>query len=100
FLHDNKDWLLAILSTVSPVLQFVQKERDRRAEKEKAKRDPLTLTLEVDGKVVTLTSNAEDAAKLLEHFQSVHPQEAKRASPQSNVKIKVHVPKKKSRHTH
>src|SRR2546421_5375913 len=29
FLHDNKDWLLAILSTVSPVLQFIQKERDR-----------------------------------------------------------------------
>src|SRR6266852_5731314 len=39
FLHDNKDWLLAILSSVPPVIQILQTERDKRAEKEKAKRD-------------------------------------------------------------
>ena len=90
FLHDNKDWLLA---SIPPVLECLLILRDKRAEREKAKRTPLKITLEVDGKPLTIeTSDLNDAVKLVAQLQMTHSQSA--------MKIKVHVPKKKRHHSH
>jgi hypothetical protein len=100
FLQDNKDWLLAILNTLPPVLQCLLIARDSRAEKEKAKRTPLKITLQVDNTVLTIeTSDEKDAETLLKHFP-IHLEETKKITSPGNVKIGVHVPKKRRRGTH
>lgn len=100
FIHDNKELLSSIFEAISLTLQSLLIVHDVRAEREKAQRDPIKFTLEVNGKPMTITTDAKNAVKLLEQFQNAYPDEAKKVTPQSNVKIKVNVPKKKHRHSH
>ena len=86
FLYDNKDWLLGSLPLVLECLLIASK---RHEEREKAKRPPLKITLEVNGKpVITEVSDPKDAVKLLEQLQRAQ---------HDKVKVKVRVPKKKRR---
>ncbi len=89
---------MAIFDSISLTLQCLLLARDRRAEREKAHRGPLKFTLEVNGKPVPIeVPDAETGVKLLEKFQGAHPEEAKKVTPQSKVKIGVKAPKKKRR---
>lgn len=98
FLHANKDLLLEMFDSISLVLQCVLVARERRADKEKVRREPLKITLLVDGKPLTIeTTEASEAAKLVEQLQRSHPEEAKKVTAKSNIKIHVSVPKKKRR---
>lgn len=98
FLQDNKDWLLAMLNALPPVLQCLLIARDMRSEKEKTKRTPLKITLQVDDKVLTIeASDVNDAEKLLKQLQPIHHEGTKMINSQSHVKIGVSVPKKKRR---
>jgi hypothetical protein len=100
-LYDNKDWLLAMLNALPPVLQTLLIARDMRADKERTKRAPLKITLQVDDKVMTIeASDVKDAEKLLKQLQSIHPEGTKIINAQSQVKIGVSVPKKKRRGSH
>ena len=84
FLHENKDWLLA---SIPPVLESLLIVRDRLAEREKTRRTPLKITLEVNGKPVIIeTADLKNITKLVKQLQTDSPQEAK---------IQVRVPKKK-----
>ena len=101
FIHDNKDVLLAVFDSITLTLQCILSGRERLAQKEKIQRTPLKITLQVDGNSITIeTANSESAIKLLEHFQNTYPEEAKKVTPKSHVKIKVKVPKKRHRHSH
>lgn len=82
FVHDNKDWLEGLFDCLLIAIS-------KRTEKEKTKRSPLKITLEVNGKPVVIeTENPKDAVKLLEEAQKTQ---------HDAVKIKVRVPKKKRR---
>jgi hypothetical protein len=101
FLHDNKDLLVAMFESVTLVLQCLFIARDKRAEREKAKRAPLRFTLLVDGKPLTIeAADVKDAAKLVAQFQKLYPDEAKKVTMQSKMKIKAHASKKKRRGSH
>jgi hypothetical protein len=101
FIHDNREILLAMFDTISLTLQCLLLARDRRAEREKERRAPLEFTLEVNGKPITITAhNAESGVKLLESFQQAHPEEAKKVTVSSDVKVKARVPRKRHRHSH
>ncbi len=100
-IHDNEALLTAVFMTTSSILQCIMKVRDRRAEKEKTHRAPIEISLEVNGKPLTVkASDVEDATKLVEQLRHTHPEAAKQALPQTNVKTRVQVPKKKRYHGH
>lgn len=104
FIHDNKDLLLGILDSVAIALQCLLLSSERRAEKEKEQRDPIKLILEVNDKSVTIDrSDVENGTKLREKLQRTHPDEIKKITTRSNMKIKASVPRKKRRprnHSH
>jgi hypothetical protein len=101
FIHENREILLAMFDSISLTLQCLLLARDRRAEREKERRAPLVFTLDVNGKPITITAqNAESGAKLLESFQQAQPEEAKKVTVASNVKLKARVPRKRHRHSH
>ena len=86
FLQDNKDWLLASMPLVLECLLIVRK---RHAEREKAMRPPLKITLEVNGKPVIIEGNdPQEMVKLLKQLQ---------VTQNNKVRIKVRVPRKKRR---
>ncbi len=90
-----------MLNALPPVLQALLIARDMRADKERTKRAPLKITLQVDDKVMTIeASDVKDAEKLLKQLQSTHPEGTKIINAQSQVKIGVSVPKKKRRGSH
>lgn len=101
FLHDNKDVLLALFESVTLILQCLFIARDRRAEIEKTRRAPLIFTLQVDGRPLTIeTADVKDAVKLIEQFQKLYPDEAKKLATQHTIKIEARVPKKRRRGSH
>lgn len=96
FLHDNKDLLLEIFDSIILTLQCILITREKRSKEEKEKREPLKITLKIDGKPVTIeSSDAKNAATLLEHFVKTHPSEAKKITSESNLEIDVKVPTRK-----
>jgi hypothetical protein len=95
-IHDNKELLAAAFTTASIVLQYLIKERDKRAEEEKAQRPLLEITLYVNGKAVS--PDAEISSKLVEQHQGVHPEGSQKVNPQNSVKIRVRVSKKQRHH--
>lgn len=101
FIHDNKDLLLGILDSVTIALQCLLLSSERRAEKEREQRSPVNFILEVNGKSVIIERpDVESETKLREKLQSAHPEEIKKLSPQSSVKIRATVPKKQRRPRH
>jgi hypothetical protein len=93
FIHDNQEWIAATLSTASVALQYLMKVRDRLAEKEKAQRSPLEITLYVNGQAVS--SDANSLTKSGEHPEGALPEAKGGRDSQGNAKIQVRVPKKK-----
>lgn len=101
FCHDNKELLLTMFESATLVLQCLFIARDKRAERERTKRAPLRFTLLVDGKPLTIEADdIKDGAKLVAQFQSLYPDEAKKVTMQSKMKIQAHTSKKKRRRSH
>lgn len=83
-LHNNNDWLL---SSIAPLLDCLLIVRERLVEREKGKQAPIKITIEVNGKSVTIESkDPKAAAEAVKHLQ---------LTQRDQVKIKVRVPKKK-----
>ena|SRR2546429_7264183 len=100
-IHDNEALLTAVFMTTSSILQCIMKVRDWRAEKEKTRRAPIEITLEVNSKPLTIkASDIGNATKLVEQLQRTHPEVAQQGFPQTNVKTRVQIPKKKRYHGH
>ncbi len=97
----NKDWFLAMLNTLPPILQCLIITREKRAAKEQTKRAPLKITLQVDGKPVIIeTEKLADAEELLKQLQVVQPADASQSVSKTDIKIHVSVPKKQRRASH
>jgi hypothetical protein len=98
-IHDNKELITAMFSTASLAVQYLLKERDRRAGKEKTQRSPLEITLYINDHAVSLdTSNPTELAK---QPQIALPKKADRvADSQDKARIQIRVPKTKRRHRH
>src|SRR5450755_3032463 len=96
-IHDNKELITATFSTASLVLQYLLKERDGRAEKEKTQRSPLEITFYVNDQAVSLdTSHLTESTK---QFQNTLSEKADRgADSLDKAKIQIRVPKRKRHH--
>ncbi len=100
-IHDNEALLTAVFMTTSSILQCIMKVRDWRAEKEKTRRAPIEITVEVNSKPLTIkASDVGSVTELLKQLQRTHPEVTKQVLPQTNVKTRVQVPKKKRYHAH
>lgn len=97
-IHSHEALVAAALSFASSSLQCIIKVCDWRVQKEKKLRQtPYEVSLEVNGKSLTITApDVESATKLVERFQQIHPEKVKQLS-QGSMKIKVRVPKKQRR---
>ena|GEM_PF-3498708 len=97
--HSHEALIVAAFTFSSSILQVITKVRDRRDEKEKARREPLEIILEVKGKPIAIkTSDVHSATKLIELFQQTHSEVIKEVGSESDMKIKVRVPKKQRGH--
>ena len=98
-IQNNKDWIAAMFSTVSLALQFLIKERDRRAEKEKTQRSPLEITLYVNDRAVSLDPNSH--VILIKQAESaIAEKEGEAKNSQDKARIQIRVPKTKRHHRH
>ena len=82
--------LLAALATVVaglvPIISRILKTRQTK--------DSVKITVEIDGNAISIEApDIENATKLLEHFQELHPTASKQVTPESEVTISAKVPK-------
>jgi len=96
----NQSFLTVLFGLATPIANYLLKERDRRAEKEKTQTpsQPITATIVVDGASITVeTTDMASAVKLADRFRATHPQVAAKVTSQSKVKVICSVPPKSKR---
>jgi hypothetical protein len=91
----HKDQLMELLKVALPVVQYVLKERDKRAANNK---QIMKVTIEIDGAPIQIEgSDLESVSKLADKFRTSHPQVAEKVTLQSTVKVQGIVPKRQTR---
>lgn len=93
--------LVTVCTSVAPVAKTVVGIFKKRTAKTSELQEPLKITIEIDGKPVTVEAanleQAEAGLKLAQQFHSTHPTVAQQVTAQSNVKIKAHLPQAQRR---
>jgi hypothetical protein len=94
FLNDNKDWLLTEIPLLLGNLVSI---RNKLASGKNTKHPPIKMTLEIDGKPLTVeTDNVEDAEELVKRIiANQETKKDKKKKKRSTANIKVHIPRKK-----
>lgn len=83
-LHQNSDIIQDVIGTLTLVLQSLQMAADRRNQTDQQKDVPIKITVEIDGKPVTVeTTNVDEAVNALKKLQTTS----------HDAKIKVRLPK-------
>jgi hypothetical protein len=82
--NDNKDFLMVLFGAAKTALDFLGKERERRA----AKGQKVKVSLEVDGKSIEIEGDTKEVAQIVSQFQTEHPETAKKVTAKSKVKVK------------
>jgi hypothetical protein len=97
----NKDLLIELLKTIEPIIEYIFKDRDKKAPADKTQ-PPVKVDITIDGASISVEApdveSAERLVKLANKFRSTHPTIAQNITPQSKVKITNRVPKPQQRH--
>lgn len=85
--YDHQEFLKTLFGAASTTLTILSGRLSERRDKAK---NGVKITMEVDGCPITIESyDTESAAKLLEQFQAHYPEQAKKISTKSKLKIKA-----------
>jgi len=79
---DSRDLLMALFKLATPALNYLITEQHKKGD--------LKVTLEIDGKTVVIeASDAESLAQAAEKFLKIYPEEVKKVSTRSKMKVKA-----------
>ncbi len=93
--------LVTIFGTIIPIIKKMSQAHEQDVGKEEGVTKPIKIKIEIDGAPIMIEApdimQAESALKLAYQYQSVHPNTAFQATPNSNIKVQEQIPARKRR---